>query len=1143
MKSDRSVIRTVVVADVTLIPRVGLTLILGFLGGMVACGHSTTAATTPATPESVVVSVTPSSASVPVSQTAQFNVSVQNDSQNKGVIWTLTQSGVSCNPTCGMASTAGTSATYHAPPNVPQGLTVVLTATSLADSTKSGSAQITVSAQAPSAISVSLVPISASVPLSQIQPFTANVQNDSQNEGVTWTLTQSGVACAPACGSIIGSTSQTAIYSSPAGTIPNPPTVTITATSLADGTRSASATITVGAISPVNNVSQWIAVTSFGGRDVISVPTTTATCTSGLTNVTLASDPGLQNGDGLTLWACGPTAALSPPGPPTVTTGDSVTETVPNAVLAPTAGLSSYSYKIFAADNAGGFSPVSTPTTITAGPATLGKNSCPVSSESLSGSTLTVVTSAPCNLLPATLAHIHGSNLAALDQWIQVSSVTNPTTFVYNNLALSGTMTSKGGTLVYWTGNQLTWTGQQGTWLYGICAERPGDDSYHLIGISLPYLVGLPSSTTFTDWGTTLTTFPAMPAYWTDSLCTNTSPTADYLSTTIFSGAGTTSLVVTDAASNSTNDTTALFDDGPAFRAAAKFAAGYGEAVFIPPITDPSAYYPINSYTHMLSAASVIHSGRISASETIQAPIQWTGPSAAVGALQFAQKSTPVINCHVSPCFYIDGETPYVDGVEMDGEGNQAYVMIWDGGSQGGQFNNLNIGTGGGGTDYSGIGLIVRYAAYFFQMQHVTIIGGPSGIEANVDQSWTPQEFFCGDPNMVVEDSVSQDHVAFSSRTAYVLMNGGNATQEFQMSDAYAQGGLMPLLATQNVTDTVQPPLYLASFVQDTSPQPLIATWGYSPNAANTPQIAYAGPIGLSVDTGGRPPFITGNAPTSISLPSSYPLPTGGGQYVNVSAQPMSVTAGTQSNTNEFAVGLAQPVISSVTISQGGTFPVESGYLCVNAVGWNGGWSAPACTQFQTTSGNQTITVTLAGPVQGAKGYIMYAVEGRCFTPGKGCIGQITTAGTSYTQSTNPGCCSQIPTNNYPTDGSSWISGNGVGGPELSTYNGPYDDNIVPGGLTANQTLTEPNASGTIALTGSSGISAGSISITGATSGTYTFFAPYLSAPNCVVSPSGTSPAPASLTYDVSSSLSGVTVTLASPGTAKFNFVCYPPTN
>jgi len=1118
-----------------------LPLILGLVVSMVACGSATTAAP----PESVVVSVTPPSAFVPASQTAQFDASVQNDSQNKGVTWTLAQSGISCSPACGMVATGGTSTTYHAPANVPQGSTVVLTAISLADSTKSASAQITVTAQASSPISVSLAPILASVPLSQTQPFGAAVQNDSQNEGVTWTLTQSGAACTPACGSIIGSTPQTAIYSAP-GTILNPPTVTITATSLADGARSASATITVGAVSPVNNVSQWIGITSFGARAVTSVPTTMATCTSGLTTVPLASDPGFQNGDGLTLWACGPTAALSQPGPPTVTTGDSVTETVPNAVLAPTAGLSSYSYKIIAEDNAGGFSPVSTATTITTGPATLGENSCAVSSESLSGSTLTVVTSAPCDLVPGTLVHIHGSNLGALDQWIQVSSVTNPATFVFNDLALSGTMTSTGGTLVYWAGNQLTWTGQPGTWLYGICAERPGDGSYHLIGISLPYVPGLPSSTTFTDWGTTVTTFPAMPAYWNDSLCTNTSATADYLSTIISSGAGTTSLVVAAAASNSTNDTTALFDDGPAFRAAAKFAAPYHEAVFVPTPTDPSAYYPINSYTNMIPGGpSVIHSGPIAAYETIQTPAQWTGPWTAASGEQFESKATPVITCHVSPCFYIDGGPPYIDGVEIAGSGNQAYVVIWDGGSQGGQFNNLNISTGDAGTDYSGIGLVVRYNAYFFQMQHVTMVGGPTGIEANVDQSWTPQEYFCGDPDMTVEN-LSQDYMSFNSRTAYVLMNGGNAGGEFLMSNAYAQGGLMPLIATQNVHDVTAPPLDLENFTQDTSPQSLIATWQDMPNGGgNAPRIVYAGQTDLSSnDPGGMPPFITGNAPQSISLPSSYALPTGGGQYVNVSAQPMFVSAGTQSNTTEFAIGLAQPVISSVTIGQGGTFPVESGTLCVNAVGWNGGWSAPACTQFQTTSGNQTITVKLAGAVQGAKGYIMYTTEGRCFTPGNaGCIGQITTAGTSYTQSTDPGCCAQIPTNNYPTDGSSWISVNGVGGPQLTTYNGPYDDNIVPSTLTADQTLTEPNASGTIALAGSSGISAGSISISGSTSGNYTFVDAYPSAPTCIVSPSGTSPAPTSPTYAVSSSPSAVTVTLASAGTARFNFVCFPATN
>ena len=45
-----------------------------------------------------------------------------------------------------------------------------------------------------------------------------------------------------------------------------------------------------------------------------------------------------------------------------------------------------------------------------------------------------------------------------------------------------------------------------------------------------------------------------------------------------------------------------------------------------------------------------------------------------------------------------------------------------------------------------------------------------------------PQKYFCGDPNMAVGGSVSQDHVALNSRTAYILNYGGNAAGEFQMS-------------------------------------------------------------------------------------------------------------------------------------------------------------------------------------------------------------------------------------------------------------------------------------------------------------------------------------------------------------------------
>jgi hypothetical protein len=95
----------------------------------------------------------------------------------------------------------------------------------------------------PPAIFVSLSPTMASTQVLQTQQFTAIVQNDTQNKGVTWSLTQSGNTCTPGCGSVATSTADAATYDAPLSA-PNAAIVTLTATSVADTTKSASATIT-----------------------------------------------------------------------------------------------------------------------------------------------------------------------------------------------------------------------------------------------------------------------------------------------------------------------------------------------------------------------------------------------------------------------------------------------------------------------------------------------------------------------------------------------------------------------------------------------------------------------------------------------------------------------------------------------------------------------------------------------------------------------------------------------------------------------------------------------------------------------------------------------------------------------------------
>lgn len=96
----------------------------------------------------------------------------------------------------------------------------------------------------PTTTSVTISPTSASVPIGTgTQNFTATVMNDYLNRGVTWAL--SGAGCSMAtCGSLTNVTTNSVTYNAPTA-VPNPATVTLTATSVYNTAKSAAATITV----------------------------------------------------------------------------------------------------------------------------------------------------------------------------------------------------------------------------------------------------------------------------------------------------------------------------------------------------------------------------------------------------------------------------------------------------------------------------------------------------------------------------------------------------------------------------------------------------------------------------------------------------------------------------------------------------------------------------------------------------------------------------------------------------------------------------------------------------------------------------------------------------------------------------------
>jgi hypothetical protein len=208
----------------------------------------------------VVVTVSPSSATVLVTQTQQFSAQVTG-TNNTAVTWSV--SGIGCAGTsCGTVSQNGL---YTAPSTQPTPSSVTVTATSQADSTRSGSAIVTI---APNIV-VSVSPTTAQVTTGQQAQFTATVTG-SKNTSVTWSI--SGTGCSgKACGTI----SAAGLYTAP-GQVPNPPNITVTATAQADPSKYATATVTVNAPVTVTVVPQTAQVVINAQQQFVATVTGTS---------------------------------------------------------------------------------------------------------------------------------------------------------------------------------------------------------------------------------------------------------------------------------------------------------------------------------------------------------------------------------------------------------------------------------------------------------------------------------------------------------------------------------------------------------------------------------------------------------------------------------------------------------------------------------------------------------------------------------------------------------------------------------------------------------------------------------------------------------------------------------------------------
>lgn len=180
----------------------------------------------------VTVAVSPTSATVQLGNSQSFTSTVTGNT-NTSVTWSV-------NGVVGGSATTGTitpGGVFTAPAALPNPATVTVRATSVASTNSYAQATITLIQPLPQ-VTVDVQPASASLIVNGTKQFAATVTG-SANQAVTWSV--NGVNGGS---SVVGTINSAGLYTAP-GSIPNPNTLTIRATSQANPAGYAQATVTI----------------------------------------------------------------------------------------------------------------------------------------------------------------------------------------------------------------------------------------------------------------------------------------------------------------------------------------------------------------------------------------------------------------------------------------------------------------------------------------------------------------------------------------------------------------------------------------------------------------------------------------------------------------------------------------------------------------------------------------------------------------------------------------------------------------------------------------------------------------------------------------------------------------------------------
>jgi hypothetical protein len=202
----------------------------GSTGGASAASTVVPPPPSPPPPSPVTVTITPATASVLLGNTQTFAATVIG-ATDTNVTWSV-NAVAGGTPLTGTITAAGV---YVAPPDLPLAPTVQITATSNSDPATFATATVAIISD----IGIALTPSVIGVELGATQPFRAAINSKGHPDtAIRWSI--SGPACPAACGALDANGNYTAPQF-----LPSPASVTVTAQSVADPSKQASAAFTI----------------------------------------------------------------------------------------------------------------------------------------------------------------------------------------------------------------------------------------------------------------------------------------------------------------------------------------------------------------------------------------------------------------------------------------------------------------------------------------------------------------------------------------------------------------------------------------------------------------------------------------------------------------------------------------------------------------------------------------------------------------------------------------------------------------------------------------------------------------------------------------------------------------------------------